>query len=61
MVGNQRRMSPGGGSLALATKPSLTPAQILKAVRESARPLPGKPANCVGAGIIDCDKALKML
>jgi subtilisin family serine protease len=51
----------GLAALMLAKKPSLTPAQILQAVRESARRLTGKPPNCVGAGIIDCENALKML
>jgi subtilisin family serine protease len=51
----------GLAALMLAKKPGLTPAQILQAVRDSARPLTGRPANCVGAGIIDCEKALRML
>jgi hypothetical protein len=51
----------GLAALMLEKKPSLTPAQILQAVREGARPLAGKPVNCVGAGIIDCEKTLRML
>jgi serine protease AprX len=51
----------GLAALLLAKNPSLLPAQILQAVRDSARPLAGRPASCVGAGIIDCEKALKML
>ena len=51
----------GLAALMLAKKPGLTPAQILQAVRDGARTLTGKPANCVGAGLIDCEKALKML
>ncbi|HYR27133.1 MAG TPA: S8/S53 family peptidase [Thermoanaerobaculia bacterium] len=51
----------GLAALMLSKKRDLRPAQILHAVRASARPLAGKPANSVGAGIIDCEKALKML
>jgi len=51
----------GLAALMLAKKPDLTPAQILQAVRASARALPKGDATCVGAGIIDCENALKML
>lgn len=51
----------GMAALLLAKKPDLTPAQILQIVRGSARMLPDSPAACVGAGIIDCGKALKLL
>lgn len=51
----------GLAALMLAKKPGISPAQIVQALRASARSLAGKPAHCVGAGIIDCEKALNLL
>jgi serine protease AprX len=46
-------------ALLLSQNPALTPDQIRNIIRSSARSLPGQSQNCVGAGIIDCEKALE--
>lgn len=51
----------GLAALLLSKDPSLTPDQIRTVIRSSARKLTGKPANCVGSGIIDCEAAITMV
>lgn len=50
----------GLAALLLAVQPTLTPDEIRQIIRESAAPL-GAEAACVGAGQIDCRKALSLL
>ena len=50
----------GLGALLLSIDPNLSPSDVAKIIRNSCRPLTGA-ANCVGAGIIDCEAALKSL
>src|SRR5262249_51219167 len=44
----------GLAALLLSLHPALTPAQVQRLICANARPLPGKPATCVGHGIINC-------
>ncbi len=49
----------GLAALLLSKRPSLKPADVASIMKASARRLPGRPAACVGAGVIDCLEALR--
>jgi serine protease AprX len=51
----------GLAALLISRDPDLTPDDIREVVRSTARRLPGKPQNCVGAGIIDCAGAIQSI
>lgn len=48
----------GLAALLLAANNALTPDQVAEIIRSTSKPL-GSPANCVGAGMIDCGAAIK--
>ena len=49
----------GLAALLLSRDSTLSPGDVKKIIRGSARRLPGKSAKCVGDGIIDCEAAMK--
>jgi serine protease AprX len=51
----------GLAALLISRNPDLTPDDIREVVRSTARRLPGKSQNCVGAGIINCAEAIKSI
>lgn len=51
----------GGAALLLSAWPETSPAAIKTAMAQSARPLPGVPANAQGAGEVNFSKALTIL
>lgn len=50
----------GLAALLLQSRPALTPEEIRRTLRATARPL-GAPSSCVGAGILDCEAAVRSL
>lgn len=48
----------GAAALVLSVNPSLAPAEVGQVLRDTAVALPG-PATCVGAGLLDCEAAVR--
>ena len=49
----------GLAALLLSLEATLTPEQIRTLIRANTRPLPGRPATCVGDGIMDCQATIQ--